>query len=60
MWMRHVIEVVRPKVFVAENVKGLVSLPDVKEIIENDFRDIGSGYVVVNAKVLYAPMFGIP
>jgi DNA (cytosine-5)-methyltransferase 1 len=40
MWMRHVIEIVRPKVFVAENVKGLISLPDVKEIIENDFRDI--------------------
>lgn len=60
MWMRHVIDIVRPKVFVAENVKGLVSLPDVKEVIENDFRDIGSGYLVVNAKVLYAPMFGIP
>jgi DNA (cytosine-5)-methyltransferase 1 len=60
MWMRHVIEIVRPKVFVAENVKGLISLPDVKEIIEDDFRDIGSGYIVVNAKVLYAPRFGIP
>ena len=60
MWMRHVVDMVRPKVFVAENVKGLVSLPDVKEIIENDFRDIGSGYIVVNAKVLYAPMFGVP
>ncbi|KOR28863.1 modification methylase [Achromatium sp. WMS1] len=60
MWMKYVIEIVRPKVFVAENVKGLVSLADTKKIIENDFRNIGSGYLVVNAKILYAPMFGIP
>lgn len=60
MWMRHVIEIVKPKVFVAENVKGLVSLADAKQIIENDFRKIGSGYLVVDAKVLYAPMYGVP
>ncbi len=60
MWMRHVIEIALPKVFVAENVKGLVSLADTKKIIENDFRKIGPGYLVVDAKVLYAPMFGIP
>lgn len=60
MWMRRVIEIVNPKVFVAENVKGLVSLADTKKIIENDFRKIGPGYLVVDAKVLYAPMFGIP
>ena len=60
MWMKRVIEIVLPKVFIAENVKGLVSLADAKKIIENDFRSIGSGYLVVDAKVLYAPMFGIP
>lgn len=60
IWMRHVIDIVRPKVFIAENVKGLVSLKNVKEIIENDFRNIGSGYSVVNAKVLYAPDYGVP
>ena len=60
MWMKHVIELVRPNVFVAENVKGLVSLKDAKKIIENDFRAIGSGYLVVEAQVLYAPMYGIP
>jgi DNA (cytosine-5)-methyltransferase 1 len=60
LWMRHVIDIIRPKVFVAENVKGLVSLPDAKKIIENDFREIGSGYLVVDAKVLYAPKYGIP
>lgn len=60
MWMRHVIEIAKPKVFVAENVKGLASLPDVKAIIENDFRSIGAGYIVMDAQVLYAPMFGVP
>ncbi len=59
-WMRRVIEIVKPKVFVAENVKGLVSLADAKKIIENDFREIGSGYLVIDAKVLCAPMFGVP
>ncbi len=60
MWMRHVIEIVQPKLFVAENVKGLVSLADTKQIIENDFRGIGSGYLVVDAKVLSASTYGIP
>ena len=59
-WMRHVIDIVQPKVFVAENVKGLISLSDAKEIIENDFRNIGSGYLVVDAKVLAAKKYGVP
>ncbi len=61
MWMRNVVDIVRPKVFIAENVKGLVSLADVKAIIENDFRSVGGdGYLVVPAKVLYAPDYGVP
>ena len=60
IWMKHVIDIVRPKVFIAENVKGLASLANVKKIIENDFRNTGPGYLVVPAKVLYAPHFGIP
>lgn len=61
IWMREVIEIVRPKVFVAENVKGLVSLTETKSIIENDFRNIGgSGYIVVRARVLNAAEYGIP
>ncbi|MBP9003936.1 MAG: DNA (cytosine-5-)-methyltransferase [Candidatus Hydrogenedentes bacterium] len=60
MWMKRVIELVLPKVFVAENVKGLISLADAKKIIENDFRNIGPGYAVVDARVLYAPMYGVP
>ena len=60
MWMRHVIEQTTPKIFIAENVKGLVSLENVQHMIENDFRNIGSGYVVMNARVLYAPDYGVP
>lgn len=61
IWMREVINLVSPKIFIAENVKGLVSLSNVKEIIENDFRDIGeSGYLVIPARILKAPEYGIP
>ena len=61
MWMRKVVEITRPKVFIAENVKGLVSLADVKSIIEHDFRSIGGdGYVVINANVLKAYEYGVP
>ena len=60
IWMKQVVEIVQPKIFYAENVKGLVSLADVKEIIENDFREISGGYIVVPARVLYAPDFGVP
>lgn len=59
-WMRNVIELILPSVFVAENVKGLVSLGDTKKIIEHDFRNVGPGYLVVEAKVLNAKNFGVP
>lgn len=57
-WMREVINIVKPKVFVAENVKGLVSLGDVKDIIADDFRAIG--YHVLDPQVLHAGEFGVP
>lgn len=60
LWMKQIVEITKPKVFVAENVKGLVSLANVKQIIEDDFRHISGGYIVVPAKVLYAPDYGIP
>lgn len=61
MWMRDVISITLPKVFVAENVKGLVSLADAKRIIEEDFRSIGNGgYLVVDARVLCAADYGVP
>jgi DNA (cytosine-5)-methyltransferase 1 len=60
-WMKEFISEVRPKVFYAENVKGLVSLGDAKRIIEHDFASIGdSSYFVLPVKVLKAVQFGIP
>ena len=59
--MREVITLTAPKMFIAENVKGLTNLNDVKTIIEHDFAQAGDGgYLVVPAKVLYAPDFGVP
>jgi DNA (cytosine-5)-methyltransferase 1 len=58
-WMKKVIEITSPKVFIAENVKGLISLANAKSIIESDFQSIGEyGYIVL-AKVLFAPDYGI-
>ncbi|RPH91495.1 MAG: DNA (cytosine-5-)-methyltransferase [Chroococcales cyanobacterium metabat2.561] len=59
-WMKRVIELTLPKVFIAENVKGLISLANVKDIIEDDFSAIGNdGYIVIH-KLLFAPDYGIP
>lgn len=61
MWMRNVVSITKPKIFVAENVKGLTNLSDTKEIIEHDFSEAcNGGYLVVPAKVLYAPDYGVP
>ena len=51
----------QPKCFIAENVKGLTNLEDVKEVIEHDFAEAGNGgYIVVRAKVLNASHYGVP
>lgn len=61
IWMKEVVSIVKPKLFIAENVKGLVNLNDTKEIIERDFRTIcDNGYIVVDAKVLHAANYGVP
>ena len=61
MWMKQVIDIVQPKMFIAENVKGLVSLGDVKEIIQRDFSSAnGNDYIVLNPQVLHAANFGVP
>ena len=61
MWMKEVVSIVKPKVFYAENVKGLVSLGNVKNIIENDFKSIDNdGYLILPAKVLNAADYGVP
>ncbi len=61
MWLKEVIEITKPKVFFAENVKGLISMGDVRKIIENDFRSIdGQGYLVVPSQILNAAEYGVP
>jgi DNA (cytosine-5)-methyltransferase 1 len=61
MWMRKVIAITKPKLFVAENVKGLTNLKDAKEVIECDFASVcNGGYIVVPARVLNAANYGVP
>jgi len=61
IWMREVIAITKPKVFVAENVKGLTNLADTKEVIEKDFSSVcNGGYLVVSAKVINAANYGVP
>ena len=61
MWMKQVVEITKPKIFIAENVKGLVNLKNVKEIIQNDFSSIGdNGYIVLNPRILHAADYGVP
>lgn len=61
MWMRDVITITQPLMFIAENVKGLTNLNDVKSVIEQDFSDAAEGgYVVVPARVLHAADYGVP
>ena len=61
MWMRDVITITKPRLFVAENVKGLTKLDTVKDIIERDFAEAANGgYIVVPARVLQAADYGVP
>ena len=60
-WMKQVIDIVRPKIFIAENVKGLVNLGDVKNVIQKDFASAdGDGYIVLAPQVLHAGNYGVP
>lgn len=61
MWMKEVIELTMPNIFIAENVKGLANMGNVKQIIQSDFENIGSGgYIVLNPQVLHAGRYGVP
>lgn len=61
MWMRDVVTITKPSLFIAENVKGLTNLNDVKTIIERDFANAADGgYIVIPAKVLHAADYGVP
>lgn len=60
MWMKEVIEITKPKIFIAENVKGLVNLSNVKDIIQSDFSATGGNdYIVLPPKVLHAADYGV-
>lgn len=61
MWMKEVIEITKPKIFIAENVKGLANLENVKEIIKRDFSSANEdGYIVLDPKTLHSANFGVP
>lgn len=57
--MHRIIKDKNPKMFVAENVKGLLSMSNGKvfEMIKKDFEDLG---YYVSAKVLNAAEYGVP
>lgn len=60
-WMKQVIDITKPKIFIAENVKGLVNLGDVKTIIQQDFASADdNGYIVLTPQILHAADFGVP
>lgn len=60
-WMKRVVEITEPMIFIAENVKGLVNLSDVKDIIQKDFASAnGNGYIVLEPQVLHSANYGIP
>jgi len=59
-WLREAISIIKPKIFIAENVKGLVTMGDIKDIITDDFRNINGGYIVLEPRVLNAADYGVP
>lgn len=60
-WMKEVIDITKPKIFVAENVKGLVNMGDIKDVIQADFsRADGNGYIVLHPRVVHAGDYGVP
>ena len=60
-WMKQVIDIVKPKVFIAENVKGLTNLGNVKEIIQRDFlRETWATVYVTVLATLFAIIIGLP
>lgn len=60
-WMKEVIEITKPKMFIAENVKGLVNLGEIKDIIQKDFASASNnGYYVFSPQVLHAGNYGVP
>ncbi|MBI1972711.1 DNA cytosine methyltransferase [Candidatus Woesearchaeota archaeon] len=57
--MKSVIELKKPKFFLAENVKGLLNLGNALETIKNDFKKIFPSYVVTHF-LFNAADYGVP
>lgn len=61
IWMKEVVSLVQPSIFIAENVKGLTTLEDAQVVIEHDFSNAADGgYIVVPARVIHAANYGVP
>jgi DNA (cytosine-5)-methyltransferase 1 len=56
-WMHKVISIVKPKIFVAENVGAIRSLPEIFNTISNDFSSLGYH---VEIQTLACVNYGIP
>jgi DNA (cytosine-5)-methyltransferase 1 len=59
LWMKKVIEIIRPNIFIAENVKGLISLSSAYHLITKDFVSTND-YLIVKPQVLHAANYGVP
>ena len=61
LWMKKAISHTRPKVFVAENVRGLSSITDAIRRIVEDMETIDGGiYHIFSPTVISAPDYGVP
>ena len=59
LWMKEVIGITNPTIFIAENVSGLSNLGNALDVIKDDFKNTSHGYTIFSKK-LFAPDFGIP
>jgi DNA (cytosine-5)-methyltransferase 1 len=57
--MKRVVEYVKPKIFIAENVKGLANLDSALDTIINDFSDTNPKYEI-DYRLLLASNYGVP
>lgn len=60
MWFKEVIELTTPKIFIAENVKGLTNLGNILEIIQKDFLQIDNNGYLIFSKLLKSQEYGVP
>lgn len=60
LYFKEVLELTKPLLFVAENVKGLTTLGDCKDKIEKEFSSaLDNGYIVLT-KLLNSADYGVP